>query len=450
MRRLLLLALACCALAPVPAAATSFRNPVLPQAADGEDSPDPWIFRHGGRYWLTYTSTDHVELRSATSLAGLADARPRRLWPAAGAREPRERCCQLWAPEIHRLGDRWYLYYAATGPDAGGPASHALYVLEAVSPEGPYRMKGRLTLPQPYAIDGTVARINGRLWLIYSGGAGFAPASLWLAPLSSPWTVAGAPLEISRPALPWETVAFPINEGPEVLVHGDTLNVVYSASWCGTGAYALGLLSVPARANLLDPATWANAKRPQPLFAARPGAGVFGPGHGSFFSSPDGRESWMVYHATETDTGCFTGGLRTTRAQRFGWNADGTPRLGVPAALGEDLAAPGGDGTVALQLEDALADGTFRRVADRRLVGYAGVALRLRGRAGALPPLRVAVPQSGRYVATLRALRGGARPLGTLRLRRGANTLRLALGGGARAVTLDQLRLEPAPTRLAR
>ncbi|MDO8188579.1 glycoside hydrolase family 43 protein [Conexibacter sp. JD483] len=468
MRRLLLLALACCAVVPAPAAATSFRNPVLPQAADGEDSPDPWIFRARGRYWLTYTSSDEIELRSAATLAALADARPRRLWPRAGASEPRERCCQLWAPEIHRAGSRWYLYYAAAGPDGAGPATHALHVLESAGddPAGPYRMKGRLALPQAYAIDGTVARIGGRWWLLYSGGAGFAPASLWLAPLSNPWTVAGPPLEISRPELPWERVAFAIEEGPEVLLHDGTLNVVYSASWCGTGAYALGLLSVPVRANLLDPATWASAKRPQPIFAADAGAGVFGPGHGSFFSSPDGRESWMVYHATETDAGCFTGGLRTTRAQRIGWNADGTPRLGTPAALSSDLDAPSGDGTVAVQVEDALPAGAGgRRVEDRRLVGYAGVAVRLRGRAGVTPPLRVRIARGGRFSATLRWVDGGrgddggagvaggrvaVRRLGVVRLRRGVAVLRPRLGGGARTVTLDQLRLERAPTRPAR
>ncbi len=137
MRRLLLLALACCALAPAPAAATSFRNPVVPETA-GDDSPDPWIFRHGGRYYLTYTSTDHIELRSAATLAGLADARPRRLWPAAGAPEPPERCCRLWAPEIHRFGGRWYLYYAAAGPaGAGGRGARAVRAGE------PWRGPGR-------------------------------------------------------------------------------------------------------------------------------------------------------------------------------------------------------------------------------------------------------------------------------------------------------------------
>lgn len=75
-------------LAPGGAAATSIGNPVLPQTASGDDSPDPWIFRHDGRYWITYTTTGHVEVRSAATLAGLADAAPQRLWPRAGQPEP--------------------------------------------------------------------------------------------------------------------------------------------------------------------------------------------------------------------------------------------------------------------------------------------------------------------------------------------------------------------------
>lgn len=459
-----LLALVCAvaaalALAAPATAAGTFRNPVLPQAADGEDSPDPWIFRHDGRYWLMYTSTDHVELRSGRTLTGLADAKPRRLWPPVGTTEPPERCCQLWAPELHRLdgpsGRRWYLYYAANA--AGGGVGHQMHVLESAGddPAGPYRHKARLDLPDAYAIDGTVARIGGRLYLLYSGGESFAPTSLMLVELANPWTPTGTPIAISRPELPWEQVATSINEGPQVLLRGSTLNVVYSASWCGTGAYKLGLLSVPARANLLDPATWASAKRPDPIFAASPQAGVFGPGHGSFFTSPDGRESWTVYHATEDDRGCFTGGLRTTRAQRIDWNADGTPRLGQPLALARDLAAPSGDAAHAVQVERALAQRPpgARLVSDRRLAGYEGLAVRR----GALA-LQVRVPSAGRWRVGVRLLGGergatvtvgrgerraragpGLLDFGARRLRAGRLVLRLRTD---RAVMLDQVVLE--------
>ncbi len=448
----------------------SFRNPVVPVAQNGDDSPDPWIFRAGGRYWLTYTAPGRIEVRRSRTLAGLASARPEQLWPRPGRAEPDERCCEVWAPEIHRLrgssGRRWYIYYSAKSSTDGNV--HRIYVLESRGddPAGPYRFKGQLAVPQPFAIDATVATVRGRDYLIYSGGPSFTPTSLYLAPLANPWTVAAAPIEISVPTLAWETIPFAINEGPELLVHGAKLHVIYSASWCGTGAYSLGRLTVPRRANLLDPATWAGAKQPSPVFAKAPGRGVWGPGHGSFFTSPNGRQSWMVYHATDDDRGCFTGGLRTTRAQRFRWRGD-VPDFGRPVRLGRDIAAPGGDGTVAVQAEDAV-----RRtgapdavvVADRRLVGYEG--LRLRPSDGRLPGLRARVPRGGRYELHLRLLggpgvgsirlvgpvrrararsaeRAGERPVeldyGSIRLERGTSVFRFR---AAAAVTLDQLRLE--------
>ena len=463
------------ALAVVPASASaadsSFRNPVAPEAANGDDSPDPWIFLDDDRYWLTYTTGDGITVRHSRTLAGLASAHPEQLWPRPGVLEPDDRCCEVWAPEIHRMvgpdGPRWYVYYSAKG--SNDEFAHRMYVLESRGndPGGPYRFKGRLEVPQPFAIDATVATIRGSDYLIYSGGDSFTPTSLYIAPLGDPWTVAGPPVEISAPTLPWERVPFAINEGPEVLSHGDLLHVIYSASWCGTGAYSLGRLTVPKRADLLDPATWAGAKHPSPVFAKAPGRGVWGPGHGSFFTSPDGRQSWMVYHATDEDRGCFTGGLRTTRAQRFHWRGD-TPRFGRPVGLGTDIAVPGGDGTVAVQSEDAVRRTGVRRavvVDDRRLVGYEG--LRVNPRDGRFPGLRIRVPRTGRWALHLRllggpeagpvTLRSGGRRIGRrsagraserpidlgyggIRLQRGDRVIRLR---SAAPLTLDQLRLGP-------
>ena len=50
----------------------------------------------------------------------------------------------------------------------------------------------------------------------------------------------------------------------------------------------------------------------------------------------------MVYHAnSSTSGGCDMN--RSTRAQKFTWNADGTPNFGVPVALGTQLAVPSGE-----------------------------------------------------------------------------------------------------------
>ena len=57
--------------------------------------------------------------------------------------------------------------------------------------------------------------------------------------------------------------------GPEILVNGATLNVVYSAgAYFLPNGYKLGTLSVPKNADLLDPQTLVNAKQPNPLFTA--------------------------------------------------------------------------------------------------------------------------------------------------------------------------------------
>ena len=429
----ILLAAACALVLATPAAdAAGLRNPLVPETASGDDTPDPWFFRHAGRYWLTYTSTDHIEVRSARTLADLADATPTRLWPPQGTTEPEERCCALWAPEIHRVGNRWYVYYAANGPTGD---THRMYVLESEtdSPAGPYRFKDELKLPHPFAIDGTVTTIGGRTYLLYSGGAAFTPTSLYIVALSDPWTVDGEPLAISSPTLPWEQGIFAINEGPEVLRHGKDLHVIYSASWCGSKAYTLGRLTVPAKADLLAASTWRRAKLPRPVFATSTAAGVYGPGHGSFFRSPDGRQHWMAYHATEEDKGCFTGGLRTTRVQPFHWRADGTPDFGTPVALNRDGPTPGGDATTAFQVEDVASGGM--PISDRRLVGYRGQAYPA-GRVTA----RLRVPRDGRYAIALRRQdASGAvevQPLGTRRLRAGTATLQVPGDG-----TLDQITL---------
>src|SRR5690606_25962663 len=66
-----------------------------------------------------------------------------------------------------------------------------------------------------------------------------------------------------------------------------------------------------------------------------------GPGHHSFFQSPDGTEDWIIYHAKTTAEYTYTD--RTTRAQRISWNEDGSPDLGTPLALGATQDLPSGD-----------------------------------------------------------------------------------------------------------
>jgi GH43 family beta-xylosidase len=75
-----------------------------------------------------------------------------------------------------------------------------------------------------------------------------------------------------------------------------------------------------------------------PVFQS--GNGVFGVGHNGFTTSPDGAEPWMVYHAKTSQQPGWDD--RVVRAQKFSWNADGSPNFGTPSPAGQALALPSG------------------------------------------------------------------------------------------------------------
>lgn len=65
-------------------------------------------------------------------------------------------------------------------------------------------------------------------------------------------------------------------------------------------------------------------------------------GRFGFFTSPDGTEDWLVYHANDSASGgCDMN--RFTRAQKFTWNPGGTPKFGTPVRAGVRLHAPAGE-----------------------------------------------------------------------------------------------------------
>jgi hypothetical protein len=113
--------------------------------------------------------------------------------------------------------------------------------------------------------------------------------------------------------------------------------MVYSASFCNTPDYKLGLMELVG-SDPLAPGAW--RKSPEPVF--NKANGVYGPGHNGFFKSPDGSEDWLIYHGNASELeGCSA--TRSLRAQKFTWNDDGTPRFGEPVAAGVPVVSPAGE-----------------------------------------------------------------------------------------------------------
>ncbi len=319
----------------------TFTNPLLPSGAD------PYSFYKDGYYYYTHTQQNKLTIWKTKSLADLKTAESKTIWtPPAGTMYSKE----LWAPEIHFIQGKWYMYFAG---DDGDNNHHRMYVLENASPDpmkGDWLFKGKVAdeSTDKWAIDGDVFEHRGQLYMIWSGWEGDknGQQNIYIAKMKNPWTITGGRSKISGSDFDWEKHGdlnepnlkhVNVNEGPQILKHGKKLFIIYSASGCWTDFYALGMLTADAAADLMNPKSW--KKSPEPLFKQSPENKVFAPGHNSFFKSPDGKEDWILYHAnSEPNQGC--GKFRSPRMQKFTWNADGTPNFGVPVKENEVLAVP--------------------------------------------------------------------------------------------------------------
>lgn len=341
-----LLALAACSsggaatepVPPPPQPACTFANPVGPGA-------DPWVVKRGDTYYFVESRDGGIWVSRSAVLTELR-REPRRVWspPDTGWNSR-----NVWAPELHRIGERWYIYYAA-GRQGPPFLTQRAGVLESVGddPQGAYVDRGMVWTgddstrgPNVWAIDMTVATIDGRLHAIWSGWDENArtdrtPQHLYAAPLATPWRIAEYRRRLSSPSEPWERgTELSLQEGPTVLQRDGRTYVVYSTNESWLPAYRLGLLRIEPGTGPLDST---RVTKTGPVFTGT--STVFGPGHASFTTSPDGSEDWIVYHAKTSAT---PGWDRAIRMQRFGWRPDGTPDFGTPVATGVRLPRPAGE-----------------------------------------------------------------------------------------------------------
>lgn len=305
------------------------------------------MIQHAGcYYWCASEEDRRIVVRRA---ANLTDSGGQRFvaWEAP-RRGPYS--SQLWAPELHRLDGRWYIYVAASD---GRNETHRMIVLEAEGdePTGEFRFKAELYTGDDlatrranrWAIDGTILEHGGRRYLLWSGWADDRDVQwLYIATMSNPWTVSSQRVRIcANDDHLWERVDETIatrglNEAPQVLQRGGRVLVVFSASASWEVSYKLGLLELASGGNPMDPRAW--KKHSRPVFE-RSGR-TWGVGHNCFVRSPDGTEDWLVFHAkTETRPNW----KRVIHLQRFTWDADGLPVFGRPVDPGVVLARPSGE-----------------------------------------------------------------------------------------------------------
>ena len=316
-------------------------NPLLPSGAD------PWSTYKDGYYYYTHTAGDRIVIWKTKTLSALQSAEKKVVWtPPANTLYSK----QIWAPEIHFIQGKWYVYFAASD---GNNNNHRLYAIENTSADplqGEWTFKGKVAdQSDKWAIDGSVFEHKKQLYMVWSGWEGDVNGrqDIFIAKMKNPYTIDGKRVRISSPNFEWEkhgdlnTPVDPphvdVNEGPQILEHKGKTFLIYSANGCWTDYYGLGMLTFKGGSNLLDSTLW--HKSPQLVFKASVTNKVYAPGHNSFFQSPDGKEDWILYHANGApNQGC--GRNRSPRAQKFTWNKDGSPNFGEPIKTAETMPAP--------------------------------------------------------------------------------------------------------------
>lgn len=306
------------------------RNPLIEQRAD------PWVLKHtDGFYYFTGSvpEYDRIELRRASTIEGLTDAEQVVVWKK---HESGPMSKNIWAPELHFIAGKWYVYFAAAREDA--PFRHRMYVLENESAnplEGSWTEKGQIITDwDSFSLDATSFEHNGEQYLVWAqqDPAIQGNTNLYIAAMSSPWTLKSKQVLITKPELDWEVIGFMVNEGAAVLKRGGNIFLTYSGSATNHN-YAMGLLTAAESSDLLDPASW--VKSQSPVFASCDETSQYGPGHNSFTVSEDGEQDILIYHARsykEIEGDPLFDPGRHARAKVFTWNDDGTPDFGKPPA----------------------------------------------------------------------------------------------------------------------
>lgn len=315
-----------------------FVNPVA-------EGADPWVVRdpYANRYlWCMSEGNRGISVWTSPTLTSLGERHI--IWKAP---ETGPYSKEVWAPELHLIDQRWYVYFAASD---GKNENHLAWVLQSDTTDvlGNWTLHGPFATgsgsdgksPNIWAIDMTVLEYRGARYAIWSGwdAPGTDRQYLYIAPMKSPTELSGPRVQIcSNSDFLWErTEETPesrgLHEGPQVLQQNGRTFVLYStaASWLPT--YKLGMLELTGD-NPLAPSSW--KKSTMPVFQST--ESTYGVGHSCFLKTEADQKWWHIFHAKQDRN---PGWRRAIYVQPMRFHSDGTPDLGSPVAPGHPVPSP--------------------------------------------------------------------------------------------------------------
>ncbi|MBQ6122714.1 MAG: family 43 glycosylhydrolase, partial [Clostridia bacterium] len=210
-----------------------WNSPFIAQRAD------PYVLRHGEKWYFTASvpEYDRIALRCVDTLEGLRAAEETTVWRA---HESGDMSLHIWAPELHWLDGRWYIYFAASRKDDIWALRPWVLRCEGDDPmAGPWTECGLLRRADgdafsftDFSLDMTVFNHNQRRYCVWAEkvSVGKKISNLYIAEMSDPLTLKTPQMLLTSPTYAWERHEFWVNEGPAFVAHGDRVYLTYSAS----------------------------------------------------------------------------------------------------------------------------------------------------------------------------------------------------------------------------
>lgn len=256
-----------------------YENAVIPV-----NCPDPGVLHDGNQYVLTCTSGDAADAYPIYTSPDLATwtlvghVFPSGHWPTWAKQD-------FWAPEIHKVGAGYVVYFSARGADG----MLAIGAASGTSALGPFTDPG-----QPLIQDAAMGLIDASeinapagpyvLWK-EDGNAVGKPTPIHAQPLAATgMSLLGTASTLITNDQPWEGA---ITEAPFMVQRGGTFFLFYSGNSYANATYAVGVASAPSP---VGPFT----KAPGPILVT--GGAWVGPGHCSVIDTPSS-DTAMIYHA---------------------------------------------------------------------------------------------------------------------------------------------------------
>ncbi|MHC5248900.1 glycoside hydrolase family 43 protein [Enterococcus sp. LJL90] len=316
----------------------TFLNPIVYERAD------PWVYKHtDGYYYFTGSVPGYqeIEVRRGKTLNDLRNGETKIVWHA---HKKGLLSNLIWAPEIHFIRGKWYIFFAAAddAKQRNRHHHHRMFVIENSNPDpfsGEWVEKGQIkTQFESFSLDGTAFEHQGRLYYVWAQLDPSIPgnSNLYISEMENPWTLKGRQTLLTIPSHGWEKIGFKVNEGPAVITKGEHIFIAYSASATDEN-YAMGILWADINSDLLDGYSW--QKSSEPVFTSSEKNNLYGPGHNSFTKSFDNQEDVIVYHARPEKNHAGDPLFNPNRhayAQIFTWDENNFPIFGIP---GETLAS---------------------------------------------------------------------------------------------------------------